>query len=112
VRYKDSHAVNTQVWFWERKAGEDVQFDVSEVAHHVVAFDGDWALCSIPIVPHEDGSTFELLLHRDEPMTVWVDEVLLRPLHLDVHTADGLNLNNRYYKPIGEAAVDLANIEP
>jgi hypothetical protein len=112
VRYKDSHAVNTQVWFWERKAGEDVQFDVSEVAHHVVAFDGDWALCSIPIVPHADGSTFELLLHRDEPMTVWVDEVLLRPLHLDVHNADGLNLNNRYYKPIGEAAVDLANIEP
>ncbi len=112
VHYTDAHAVNTQVWFWERKNDQDVQFEVSEVAHHVVAFDGEWALCSIVIVPQESGSSFELLLHRDEPMTVWVDEVLLRPLNLDVQTGKGLNLNNRYYKPIGAAAVDLANIEP
>lgn len=106
IKYNQDHAVNTQVWFWERLNDNDLQFEVSEVAHHVSGFLGDWALCTYIITPTSPESTFEILLHRDEEMIVWVDEVLLRPLTLDVRTDSPYNLNNRYYKPIPENAVD------
>jgi hypothetical protein len=106
VKYNDEHAVNTQIWFWERLNGKDLQFKVSEIAHHVSGFHGDWVLCTYIIAPTNPESTFEVLLHRDEAMLIWVDEVLLRPLNVDVRTASSYNLNNRYYKPISENAVN------
>ncbi|MEX2597224.1 MAG: hypothetical protein WEC59_09890, partial [Salibacteraceae bacterium] len=102
----DQNAVNTQLWFWEKKNDEDVVFNVSEVGDHITATSEGWGLFSFEFQPEENESVFEILLHReDAPLKIWVDEVLLRPLSLDIKTADATNLNNRYYKPINDLGV-------
>jgi len=106
AHYADPQAMNTQIWFWERNGDDDVEFWVAELGDKTIAFDHGWALCRILLDAASADNTFEVLLHRDEPMKIWVDEVLLRPLGQSYKTAYDLNLNNRYYKPLSQPAVE------
>lgn len=96
----DQHAVNTQIWFWERATEEEIGFYVREVGDYTRAVYDDWILVAIPINPQRSNSQFEILLHRDgEKMDIWIDEVLLRPVNQNVHTTTSANLmNNRSFK--------------
>lgn len=93
------HAVNTQLWYWERDAEKEVAFEVTEVGSHIAAVDGKWILCSIPIRLENAKNTLELRLHRDgQNSMLWLDELLLRPAQLNVRKNGAVNLNNRFYK--------------
>lgn len=111
----DEHgSMNTQVWFWERRGEEDIVFHVTEVGDHVIGFLKGWGLCKIDLQASEEGSNFELLLHRDgENLDLWIDDVLLRPLskqcYLKVPTP---NINNRYYELSDVEAVQNENDNP
>ncbi|MEQ9188773.1 MAG: hypothetical protein RLP15_13645 [Cryomorphaceae bacterium] len=97
----DEHgSMNTQVWFWERRGDEDVEFHVTEVGDHVIGFLNGWGLCKIDLQASEKGNSFELLLHRDgENSDLWIDDVLLRPLSMQCYLkVPASNINNRYYK--------------
>ena len=102
----DQHAVNTQIWFWERKNDEELLFEATEIGDHITAIIGKWALVSYPLTPQTNQSDFEVLLHRDGPsMKVLIDEILFKPSNLNVHKPGILNLNNRYYQPIESTVV-------
>jgi len=98
--YADTqHAVNTQLWFWERDAEKEVKFEVTEVGNHIAAVDGKWILCSIPLRLENAKNTIELRLHRDgKNSMLWFDEILFRPAQLNLKKDGPVNLNNRYYK--------------
>lgn len=103
----DQHAVNTQIWYWERRDEEELSFQVTEIGDHVTAIVGEWALVSYAITPHSNQSEFEVLLHRDgSSMKVLIDEILLKPVHLNVHKPGSLNINNRYFQPIESTVVN------
>jgi hypothetical protein len=103
----DQHAVNTQIWYWERQGDNELHFQATEIGDHIAAIFGKWALVSYPILPHSNESEFEVLLHRDgASMNVLIDEILLKPVHLNVHKPGCLNINNRYYQPIEVTAVN------
>ncbi|MEZ4721461.1 MAG: hypothetical protein R2813_06235 [Flavobacteriales bacterium] len=91
------HAVNTQLWFWERSDGEEVRFEVTEIGDHIAQVMGDWILVSFPIsLAHKD-NTFQLIAHRDgDNMKIWFDELMIRPVNRHYFKPGPLNLDNRY----------------
>lgn len=103
----DQHAVNTQIWFWERAAGQELSFRATEIGDHVTAISGNWALVRYSFTSQSKQSEFEVLLHRDgASMNVLIDEVLLRPSHLTVHKPGRLNINNSYFQPNAPSVVN------
>lgn len=94
------NTVNTQLWLWERKGETEVRFEVTELADHVAAVDGEWLLIAVSLSTEQQGNTLQLMLHRDGPsQNIHYDEVLLRPKdqHLIRQADDRLVRNNRFF---------------
>jgi hypothetical protein len=97
----DQHAVNTQIWLWERDLdGNEIRFEVSEVGDHLTQVMNGWILCTLPINVQSNWNKIQIMLHRDgEDMSIWIDEVLIRNTRENFTKQGSLNLNNRYIEP-------------
>jgi len=79
-----------------------LDYTARSVEQLLVVLDNGWGLIEFPFTPHDPNNSFHFLIQRDtrKSLKVWADEVLIRPVTLDVFHQEGaqeLMHNGRYY---------------
>lgn len=97
---KNQQTVSAQFAHGEKgPEGEVLKYELYEVADLRTAFLDDWMLATYTFGPVSPDAEINIFLYREGPaVPLVVDEILLRPLSMNVKTrSDTLNVNNRYY---------------